>query len=152
MTEVKTELASLEEHDNAVRKAIERRAHALYELCGFKDGHDQGHWFQAERELTIQGIPFSIENDAVTVRLAIENFPASTLVISISARSVLIFGLKDDASNDCEGFNRDLLRVISLPVEVDSARVTCELDDKDLALRLPLVADGPTVSKSAGIW
>ena len=29
MTELKTELASVEEHDNAVRKAIERRAYTL---------------------------------------------------------------------------------------------------------------------------
>ncbi len=58
MTEVKTELASVEEHDNAVRKAIERMAYTLYQLDGFKDGHDQE---RAERELTIQGVPFSIE-------------------------------------------------------------------------------------------
>jgi hypothetical protein len=151
MTEVQTESASLEEHHNAVRKAIERRAYAVYAFGGFEDGHDREHWGHAERELMIQDVPFSIENDAVTIRLAIERFPASTLVISISASSVLIFSLKDDASNDCEGINRDLLRVISLPVEVDSERVTCELGDRDLALRLPLVADVPTVSKSACI-
>lgn len=121
------------------------------EFDGFKDGHDKDHWFQAEPELTTQDIAFPIENDAVLVRLALENFPASILVISISARSVLIFTLKDDASNHCEGINRDLLRVIWLPLEVDSARVTWELDDRYLALRLPLVAHGPTLSKSACI-
>jgi len=50
----------LEEHDNAQRKAIERRAHTLYEIDGFKDGRDQEHWFRAERELTIQDVPLSI--------------------------------------------------------------------------------------------
>ena len=114
MTERKTELASVEEHDNSVRKAIERRAFTLYELDGLKDGHDLEHWFRAERELTIQDVPFSIENDAVTVRLALEDFPASTLVISISARSVLIFSLDDDANGDRGGMNRELLRLISL--------------------------------------
>ena len=99
----------------------------------------------------IQDVPLSIDNDAVTVRLAIKDFPASTLLISISARSVLIFSLREDAGNDCEDISRGLLRVISLPVAVDSARATCELDDGDLALRLPMVAGAPTVSKSAGI-
>jgi hypothetical protein len=61
MTEVQTESANLEEHDNAVRKAIERRAHALYAFGGFEDGHDREHWGQAERELMIQDVPFSIE-------------------------------------------------------------------------------------------
>jgi hypothetical protein len=149
MTERKTELASVEEHDNSVRKAIERRAFTLYELDGLKDGHDQEHWFRAERELTIQDVPFSIENDAVTVRLALEDFPASTLVISISARSVLIFSLDDDANGDRGGMNRELLRLISLPIEVDAAGVTCEQDDSSLAVRLPLTAGALTCSKSA---
>jgi len=149
MTEVKTELASVEEHDNAVRKAIERRAYALYELDGFITGHDQDHWFRAERELTIQNVPFSIENDALTVRLAMEEFSASTIVISISARSVLILDLADNTGNGGEGLNRDLLRIISLPVEVDAARVTSVLDDGDLAIRLPLLAGALTVSESA---
>ena len=41
MTDVKTEWASVEEHDNAMRNAIELRAHRLYELDGFTAGHDQ---------------------------------------------------------------------------------------------------------------
>ena len=146
MTEVKTELASLEEHDNAVWKAVERRAYALYELDGFTDGHDQEHWLRAEAELTAHGASLSIESDAITVRMAIEDFP-SAFVVSISARSLLILGLKDGSSNGSGGNNRDLLRVISLPLKVDSAQVTCELDDRDLALRLPLVAE--VASKSA---
>jgi len=152
MTEVKTELASLEQHDNAMWKAIERRAYMLYELDGLVDGRDQEHWFRAERELTIQDLPFSIENDAVTVRLAVEDFPASAVVISISARSLLIFTLKDGATNHSqasEGGDRECLRIISLPVEVDAAHVTCELNDRDLALRLPLVGAALTFSKPA---
>ena len=149
MTELKTELASVEEHDNSVRKAIERRAFTLYELDGLKDGHDQEHWFRAEEELTIQDVPFSIENDAVTVRLALESCPASTLFISISARSVLVFSLDDDANGDRGGMNRELLRIISLPVEVDAAGVTCEQDNSDLVIRAPLAAGACTCSKSA---
>jgi hypothetical protein len=107
--------------------------------------------FRAERELTIQDVPLSIQNDAVTVKLAIEDFPASTLIVSISARSVLILSLKDDASNDCEGAKREFLRIISLPVEVDAARVTSELDDRDLAIRLPLLAGALSFSESANV-
>ena len=43
MTEVKTELASLEGDADAVQKTMERRAHTSYELDDFKDGHDQEH-------------------------------------------------------------------------------------------------------------
>ena len=152
MTEFKTELASLEEHNDAVQKTIQRRAHKSYELDDFTDGHDQDQWFGAERESMILDIPFSIENEAILVRLAMEKFPPSTLVISVSSRSLLIFCLRDDASNDCEDSNRDLLRVILLPAEVDSARLTCEMDDGDLALRLPLAPGALTVSTSECIW
>ena len=151
MTDVKTEWATLEEHDDAMRNAIERRAYGLYELDSFTAGRDQEHWFRAERELTIQDVPLSIQNDAVTVKLPIEDFPASTLIVSISARSVLILSLKDDASNDCEGAKHEFFRIISLPVEVDAARVTSELDDRDLAIRLPLLAGALSFSESANV-
>src|SRR5580692_8551670 len=83
---VKTEFASVEENDGSIRKAIERRAYALYERDGSKDGSDLEHWFQAEQELTIQDATCSIEDDELTIRLPMEGFPASTVLISISAR------------------------------------------------------------------
>jgi hypothetical protein len=71
---VKTEFASVEENDGSIRKAIERRAYELYERDGSKDGSDQEHWFQAENELTIRDATCSIQNDEVTVRIALEGF------------------------------------------------------------------------------
>ncbi len=65
---VKTELASVEENDDSIRKAIERKAYELYERDGFRDGSDQDHWFRAEKELTIQDATCSIENDKLAVR------------------------------------------------------------------------------------
>ena len=65
---------------------------------------------------------------------------------------MLIFSLRNDASNDCEGkevINRECLRIISLPVEIDVAQITSELNDNDLALRLPLAAGALTVSMPA---
>ena len=88
---VKTEFESLEENDGSIRQAIEQRAYKLYELDGFKDGSDQYHWFRAEKELTIQDPICSIEDGKVMVRLPMEGFSAATVLVSISARSALIF-------------------------------------------------------------
>ena len=138
---VKTELVSVEENDDSIRKAIERRAYALYELDGFKDGSDQEHWFRAERELTIQDAACSIEDDEVTIRISMEAFPASTVLISISACSALIFGLEEDSSNGPGVIDSDFLRVVSLPVEVDATHVTCAFDGGDLVLTVPAALD-----------
>ena len=146
---VKTELASVEENDDSIRKAIERRAYALYELDGFTDGSDQEHWFRAEKELTIQDAACSIEDDEVTIRLNMEGFPASTVLISISARSALILNLEDESSNHPGGIDGDFLRVVSLPVAVDATRVTCELDGGDLVLKLAAGADIPISARTA---
>lgn len=151
MKTVKTELATLRQHDNAVRNAIERKAYTFYECDDFKDGRDQEHWFRAERELTIQNIPLAIGDVALSLRLTLEDCSASTLIISISDRSVLIFSLPDDASKDGEGneeLNRECLRIISLPIEIDAAQVTTELKDNGLALKLPLAAGAITVSRA----
>ena len=104
----------------------------------FKDGNDQEDWFRVERELTVRDVPFSIENDVVTVCIAIEHHSGSTLVISISARSVLILRVADDTSGHSDGIDHDVLRFVSLPLQVDPVQVTCALDRGVLTLKLPL--------------
>ena len=148
MTDVKTEWASLEEHDDAMRNAIERRAYELYELDGFADGHDQEHWFRAERQLASEDIELSIENDFLTARLTLGDCSAPILLISVSVYSILIFGLKDVAGEDRDGVDRECLRILLLPVEVDATRVTFEFCDAALALRLPLAVGDSTLAKS----
>ena len=143
---VKTEFASVEENDGLIRKAIERRAYELYELDGFKDGSDQEHWLRAEKELTIQDVTCSLENDLVTFRLPMEGFSASTVLVSISARSVLILSLEDSNPGRPDS---DFLRVVSLPVDVDATRVTCELDGGDLVLKLPAGTNVPMSATTA---
>jgi hypothetical protein len=145
---VRTEFASVEENDGSIRKAIERRAYALYERDGSKDGSDREHWSQAEQELTIQDAKCSIENDEVTVRIALDGFSGSAVLVSISARSALILNLEDESSNHPGGIDSDFLRVVSLPVAVDAARVTCELDGGDLVLTLPAGTDVPLSART----
>jgi len=111
---VRTEFTTVGENDDSIRKAIERRAYSLYAHDGFKDGSDQEHWFRAEKALTIWDATCSFENDEVTVRIAMEDFSASTVLISISARSAVIVSLEDAPSNDSNGRESDSLRVVPL--------------------------------------
>ena len=149
MTRIKTELSGMEYHKKAVQEEIARRAYTLYEIDDFKDWFDLDHWFRAERELTVQDVPLSVESNAVTVRVAMEQFSGSPVVISISARSLSMLSVPDEVTNTVEETDRDILRFISLPVEIDPAQVTCEVDGGDLALRLPLVEGASKNSRSA---
>jgi hypothetical protein len=140
VTIVKTELSGMEDHRKAVQADIARRAYALYEADDFKDGLDLDHWFRAERALTVPDVPLSVEEDAVMVRIAMKQFPGSPLVISVSHRSLLILRVtEDEGDKPVEGTDRDILRFVSLPVEIDPTQVTCELDAGDVTLRLPPV-------------
>jgi hypothetical protein len=134
---VKTEISTVEEHNSALRKAIERRAYALYQPDGLRHGHDDEHWYRAEQELTAQDVPLLVEDGAVTVRIATEHLSPSALIISISARSVLILSIPDDTSDPHEDADREQLRSISLPAEVDPEQVTCTMDNGELTLKLP---------------
>src|SRR5580704_296279 len=140
VTRVKTELSGMEDHKEAVQEDIARRAYALYEANDFKDVLDLDHWFRAERDLTVPDVPLSVEEDALAVRIAMAQFSGSPLVISVSHRSLLILRVTEDESGvPVEGADRDILRFVSLPVEIDPAQVACELDAGDITLRLPFV-------------
>jgi uncharacterized protein (DUF302 family) len=116
LTIVKTELSGMEDHRKAVQEDIGRRAYALYEADDFKDGLDLDHWFRAERELSVPDVPLSVEKDALTVRITMEQFSGSPLVISVSHRGLLILRVTEDENgNPVEGADRDILRFVSLP-------------------------------------
>ncbi len=73
MTDVKTEWASLEEHDDAMRNAIERRAYRLYELDeASPPDATRTTGFQAERQLTSLDIELSIGNDFLTAPRSVD--------------------------------------------------------------------------------
>jgi len=106
VTIVKTELSGMEDHRKAVQEYIARRAYALYEADDFKDGLDLDHWFRAERELSVPDGPLSVEKDAVTLRIAMEQFSGSSLVISVSHRSLLILGVTGEpTATSCASFH-----------------------------------------------
>jgi hypothetical protein len=100
VSSIKTELSGVEDHKKAAQEEIARRAYALYGADDFKDGLDLDHWFRAERELTVPDVPLSVEKDAVTVRIATEQFSGSPLVISVSHRSLLILRVSEDESDN----------------------------------------------------
>ena len=96
--------------------------------------------------------PVVIENEATssTVRIAIGGMGGSNLLISISARSVLLLALADelDTGNASGVGTREFLRVISLPTEVDPERVTASIHGEELMLVLPASTTIPALAQS----
>ena len=94
----------MEGHKKAVQEDIARRAYALYEIDVFKDGLDLDHWFRAERELSVADVPLSVEKDALTVRIAMEQF--STLASRyqrVASQLINIAGYRGRERQPCRG-------------------------------------------------
>jgi hypothetical protein len=55
----------------------------------------------------VPDVPLSVEQDGLTVRIAMEQFSGSPLVISVSHRSLLILRVTEDENgNHVEGADR----------------------------------------------
>ena len=108
-------------------------------------GTMRNDWLQAEQDATRQSVSHSIEDDAILIRLPVEDFPDSTIVVSITARSVLIFSIKNrEAAQEPPSDDQECLHILRLPMEIDIARVACSFDGGHFELKLPLAASALT--------
>ena len=116
---------------------------------GCTQGTDQNHWLQTQQELTDADRLIEVRQDNLTliVRVPVASNPGSTLLASISPRSILLLSLLDEPDEeDTSASVGELLRVITLPVEIDPEQVAAFIDDKHLTLRLSVSAVIPALA------
>ena len=86
--------------------------------------------------------PYSIQEDHrfVTVRIQMESIAGAFLFLSISARSVLLFAVpnKPEIHDDDDVAATDLLRVFTIPTEIDPEHAEVSLLGEQLVLVLPV--------------
>jgi len=138
---------------NEIYDVISRRAFELFENSGQTFGHDLEDWFKAESEL-LQPVHLDVaESDtALTVRAEVPGFNAKELEISVEPRRLTITGkreTKEERKKEKALYQErcadQILRIVDLPAEVATEKVTAKLKDGVLELAMPKAAPAKKV-------
>jgi HSP20 family protein len=124
---------------------IARRAFEIFDNNGRWLGNDLEDWFRAESEL-LHPVHLEIaESDAnLTVQVEVPGFSTKELEINVEPRRLTIAGKHEAQEENKKGKTiysercaKEILRVIDLPAEVDSSKVSAILKDGILKMELP---------------
>jgi HSP20 family protein len=133
--------------------SIARRAFEIFDNNGRWFGHDLEDWFRAESELLH---PIHLEmaesDDNLTVRAEVPGFSTKEIELNVEPRRLTIAG-KHEAHEEgkkgktiySERFANEILRIVDLPMEVDSSKVSAILKDGLLNIELPKAAHAKPV-------
>ena len=133
--------------------SIARRAFEIFNNNGRWLGHELEDWFRAESEL-LHPVHLEIaeSDDSLTVRAEVPGFSTKELEINVEPRRLTIAGKHEAQEESKKGKTiysercaKEILRVVDLPAEVDSSKVSATLKDGILNIELPKAAHAKTV-------
>lgn len=133
--------------------SIANRAFEIFENKGRIFGRDLEDWFRAESEL-LHPVQITIQEteEGLTVEAEVPGFSTEELEVNVEPRRLTITGERVTQKEQTEGRTiyserraNKILRVVDLPVEVDSAKVTATLKDGVLSFNLPKAAPAKKV-------
>jgi HSP20 family molecular chaperone IbpA len=136
---------SISERIERMYDAISRRAYELFERDGRVDGHDVGHWMEAEKEflLPVQ-IGMEEADREFVVRAEVPGFTASELEVNVEPRRVTISGKRESKQETKKGealrteeSSNEIFRAIELPSEANATKVSAILKDGVLEIKIP---------------
>jgi HSP20 family protein len=134
---------------DAVFDDIARRAFQVFEGNGRVFGRDLEDWFRAERELFRPVHTELTESDeSLEIKAEVPGFGEKELEISVQPRRVVITGKHESTEKEqekgktirSEFCSDQVLRIVDLPVEIETDKVTATLENGVLVLAMPKVA------------
>ncbi len=137
--------------------SIARRAFEIFEGGGRAFGRDLADWVQAESELlhTVH-LGIAESEDALTVRAEVPGFNANELEVSLEPRRLTIIGKRESQEERKTGktvyserCSNQIFRVIDLPAEVGTAKVTATLKNGVLELEMQKAAPAKKIRVEA---
>lgn len=139
---------SLAAHVNAMFDAISRRAYEIFEGSGRTAGHELEDWFQAEKELLHPvHIQVNETESAVEVKAEVPGFNEKELEITVEPQMLTITGKRQTQKGEKKGktiyseaCSDEIMRVVELPVEVETDNIEATLKNGILQLELPKAA------------
>ncbi len=124
--------------------SIARRAFEIFDNNGRGSGRELEDWFRAESEL-LHPVRLEIEeyDDNLIVRAEVPGFTAKEIEIQLEPRKLTIAGTHEVHEGSKKGktiyserYAQEILRVVPLPVEIDSSKVSETLKDGVLTIEL----------------
>jgi len=136
---------SLLDQMNEMFDALSRRAYSIFEENGRIFGRDIEHWFQAERELLHPVHVHVMESDdSLHIQAEVPGFSEKELEISVEPCRLTITGKREASKEEKKGKTvyaercaDQILRVVDLPVEVETDKVSAMLKNGVLELTMP---------------
>ena len=136
-----------------VYDSIARRAFEIFDSNGRWLGRELEDWFRAESELLHPVHLEIVESDnSLTVRAEVPGFSTKELEIHVEPRKLTIAGKHEAQEESKKGKTiysercaNEILRVVNLPAEVDSSRVSATLKDGVLNIELAKAAHAKSV-------
>jgi len=133
--------------------AVSRRAYEILEGNGRSFGHDIEDWFKAENELFEPLHTDITESDgSISVKVEVPGFTERELQVAIEAGHLVISGKHESNKEEengevthSEACSKEIFRVIDLPTEVETGKVTATLKNGILELTIPKVAEAQAV-------
>lgn len=144
-TSMPIKFGSLLDQMDEVFNAISRRAYDIFERNGRAFGREWEDWFQAEREL-LHPVHVSIEetDDALQIKAEVPGFNEKELEISIQPRRLTISGKREAKKEEKKGKTvyaerccDQIMRIVDLPVDVGTDKVSATLKNGILEMSLP---------------
>lgn len=133
--------------------ALARRAYEIFEGNGRVFGRELENWFQAERDL-LHPVPVNIteSDDSFEMKAEVPGFNEKEIEIGVEPRRVTITGQREtkkeekkDKTVSAESRSDHILRMVDLPAEIETDKVTATLKNGVLGLNLPKVAKAHTL-------
>jgi HSP20 family protein len=132
--------------------ALSHRAYEIFESNGRAFGRDLEDWFQAEREL-LHAVHVNIEesDDSLAVKAEVPGFSEKELEINIEPRRLTITGKREAKKEEkgrtvyAERCADQILRIVDLPVDIETNKVTATLKNGVLEFAMPKAAKAPIV-------
>jgi len=128
--------------------ALTSRAYQIFEGNGRAFGRDLENWLQAEREL-LHHVPLNITecDESFEVKAEVPGFNEKEIELGVESRRLTITGKRESKKEEKKGkmlgvesSSDQLLRIVELPSEIETDKVTATLKNGVLDLTLPKVA------------
>ncbi len=132
---------------------IAKRAYELFDESGRQFGHDMEHWFKAEMELLHPvHVRITESGNNLEVEAEVPGFNDKDLQVSVEPMQLTISGKRESVKEEkkgktmyAESCSGRILRILDLPVMVDTDKVTATLKNGVLQLTMPKAVRAKTV-------